>query len=168
MGEVALADKLAKTYMYGECPVAMGGWDQLSYLPWIPFTGMSSEVFCEPQPLSPQSTATATSSGSRCNAERIPTIGELEKFTVDGDTVTIMADVTERWKELCTAFNFDPVQRTAQKIEQKCRGDPAMCCREMFQLWLKTKGASWRALIEVLESCQEVLLASQIKAYLPS
>ena len=96
----------------------------------------------------------------------VPTIGELGSFTVDGDKITIMADVAERWRDLCVTFNFDPVQRTAQKIKHKWNGDPTKCCLEMFQLWLKTKDASWRSLIRVLNDCKESLLVSQIKTYI--
>ena len=135
VGEVALAEKLAKTHgKYGVCGQVAG-----VGLPWTSPPG--------------------------CCLGNVPTIEELEKFTVNGDTVTIMTDVAQRWKEICVAFNFDPTQRTAQKIEQRFCGNPAQCCREMFQLWLKTDGASWDSLINVLDNCKERLLASQVKAY---
>lgn len=138
VGEAALADKLAKICGLPNQPAAE-----------LPVSS--------PTPLAP------VVPKSRINEP--PSMEELKSFTVDGDNVTIMTDVAERWKDLGIAFNFDPVQRTVQKIEQKHNGDPQKCCVEMFQLWLKTKGATWGGLINVLECCQEVLLASQVKSY---
>ncbi|KAL5456986.1 hypothetical protein EMCRGX_G034215 [Ephydatia muelleri] len=139
VGEVALADRLARTY------------------------GVSLNQIAPQPPVASVSMSSPASSLGRI--DDVPTIGELESFTVDGEKVTIMVDVAERWKDLCIAFNFDPVQRTAQRIEQKWNGNAAKCCLEMFQLWLKTQGASWRRLIGVLDHCKELLLVSLIKAY---
>ena len=129
----------------------------------ISVTGVSLNQIAPQPPVASVSMSSPASSLGRI--DDVPTIGELESFTVDGEKVTIMVDVAERWKDLCIAFNFDPVQRTAQKIEQKWNGDAAKCCLEMFQLWLKTQGASWRRLIGVLDHCKELLLVSLIKAY---
>ena len=64
------------------------------------------------------------------------------------------------------AFNFDPAGRTLKRIEQKFPNKPEDCCREMFQKWLKTKGASWKSLIAAFESSGEDFLADYVNTYI--
>ena len=94
-----------------------------------------------------------------------PTLAELQTFTVNGETVSIITDVADSWKNICVAFNFDPNGRTLKRIEQRYPNQAVDCCREMFQTWLKVQGASWSSLITILESCSEGLLAEHVKAY---
>ena len=94
-----------------------------------------------------------------------PTLAELQSFTVNGETVNIITDVADNWKSVCMAFNFDPVGRTLNRIDQKFPNRPEDCCREMFQTWLKSKGATWKCLATVLESSGEGLLADFVKTY---
>ena len=79
--------------------------------------------------------------------------------------VSIIRDVAPNWKDLCVAFNFDPTGRQLKVIEQRYPNQPEECCREMFQTWLKMRGASWRSLISVLEASNEDLLADHVKTY---
>ena len=98
-------------------------------------------------------------------ADQRPTLAELQSFTVNGETVNIITDVADNWKNVCMAFKFDPAGRTLNRIDQKFPNRPEDCCREMFQIWLKTKGATWKCLVTVLESSEEGLLADFVKTY---
>ena len=99
-------------------------------------------------------------------ADQRPTLAELQTFSVNGEYVHIMADVADKWEQICVALNLDPEGRMLKKIERQFPNRPEDCCREMFQKWLKTKGASWKSLIVVLESNEEYVLAELVKTYI--
>ena len=94
-----------------------------------------------------------------------PTLAELQSITVNGEVVSIIGNVADNWKNLCVAFNFDSEGRQLKIIEQRYPNQPEQCCREMFQTWLKVQGVTWSSLIAVLHSCDEVILAEHVKAY---
>ena len=73
--------------------------------------------------------------------------------------------MADNWRRICAAFNFDPAGRTLNRIDQKFPNRPEDCCREMFQTWLKTKGATWMCLVAILECSGEGLLADFVKTY---
>ena len=98
-------------------------------------------------------------------ANQRPTLAKLQSFNVNGEAVNIIADVADNWKSVGAAFNFDPAGRTLNRIDQKFPNRPEDCSREMFQTWLKTKGATWKCLVTVLESSGEGLLADFVKTY---
>ena len=57
-----------------------------------------------------------------------------------------------------------------QKIDQKHRGDPEACCREMMQLWSRGMGrqpATLELLVEILTDCNLIVLAQQVKEAIP-
>ena len=99
-------------------------------------------------------------------ADRRPTLAEQQTFSMSGKSVHIMAVVAAKWEQICVAFNFDPERSTLKIIRRQFPNRPEECCREMFQKWLKTKDASWRSLIAVLESNEECALAEHVKIYL--
>ena len=92
-------------------------------------------------------------------------MAELQSITGDGEVVSIIRNVADNWKNLCVAFNFDPDGRQLKIIEQRYPNRAEECSREMFQTWLKVQGVTWSSLIAVLESCDEVILAEHVKAY---
>ena len=98
-------------------------------------------------------------------ANRRPTLAELQRFTVNGITVNIIHELAYNWKNVCIAFNFDPAGSTLQTIEQRFPNRPEDCCREMFHIWMKTKGATWMCLVTILENAGEGLLATFVKDY---
>ena len=73
--------------------------------------------------------------------------------------------MADKWKNLFVAFNFDSDGQQLKVIEQRYPNQAEECCREMFQTWLKVPGVSWSSLIFVLESCDEVVIAEHVKAY---
>eukprot|EP00731_Ephydatia_muelleri_P014728 Em0008g448a len=99
-------------------------------------------------------------------ADQSPTLAELQTFSVNGEYVHIMVDVADKWEQICVALNLDPEGRMLKKIERQFPNRPEDCCREMFKKWLKTKGASWKSLIVVLESNEEYVLAELVKTYI--
>ena len=107
----------------------------------------------------------AADQGSTLAVNQRPTLAELQSFTVNGETVNIITDVADNWRRVCAAFNFDTDGRTLNRIDQKFPNKPKDCCREMFQTWLKTKGATWKCLVAVLDSAGEGRLANSVKAY---
>ena len=96
-------------------------------------------------------------------ANQRPTLAELQNFTVNGETVNIITDVADNWRRVGAAFNFDPAGRTLNRIDQKFPNRPEDCCREMFQTWLKTIGATWKRLVKVLESSGKVFLLTLLR-----
>ena len=99
-------------------------------------------------------------------ADRKPTLAELQTFSVNGEYVHIMASVADKWQNICVGLNLDPEGRTLKRIECRFPNRPEDCCREMFQIWLRTKGASWKSLIVVLESNEEGSLAENVKTHI--
>ena len=92
-------------------------------------------------------------------------MAELQSITVDGEVVSIIRNVADNWKNLYVALNFDPDGQQLKIIEQRYPNQAEECSREMFQTWLKVQGVTWSSLIAVLDSCDEVILAEHVKAY---
>ena len=97
--------------------------------------------------------------------DAVPTIGKLSMMkTVEGKKIKIIQSVASRWQELGDQLEFDEFGAKLDAIKTK-NNDPEVCCREMFQHWLKGNGVkpcSWRKLIELLEDCDFDALAEQV------
>ena len=48
------------------------------------------------------------------------------------------------------------------ETEHQMKGQ-AVCCQEVFELWLKGPDATWSNLIELLIDCEQTALAEQAK-----
>ena len=66
-------------------------------------------------------------------------------------------------------MDFDDSGTQLDIIDTKHRGDPEACCEAMFQHWLKGNGVkpcSWRKLIELIDDCDQEVLAQDIQSAL--
>ena len=84
----------------------------------------------------------------------------------NGKKIRIIKRLAAYWRKLGLILDFDESGSQLDIIEQKCRGDPEECCREMLQYWLKGNGVkpcSWRTLIELLEDCDQQALSEEIQ-----
>ena len=87
--------------------------------------------------------------------------------TREGTKINILSAVTLRWQELGEQLEFDEFGEQLDHIKTRKKGNPEACCREMFQHWLKGNGVrpcSWRQLIELLEYCDFIELAGQVRS----
>ena len=66
-------------------------------------------------------------------------------------------------------MDFDDSGTQLDIIDTKHHGDPEACCEAMFQHWLKGNGVkpcSWRKLIELIDDCDQEVLAQDIQSAL--
>ena len=73
------------------------------------------------------------------------------------------------WKTVGDLLEFDDVGTRLLEVEENNRGNPEICCRDMFQLWLMGGGkqpCSWHTLLEILKDCELDALAREIEAAL--
>ena len=87
-----------------------------------------------------------------------------------GGTINIIQQVAPHWQDFAMSLDFDANGTTMQTIEQKNRGDPEACCREMMQLWLRGRGrqpATFKLLVDILHDCNLIVLAQQVKETVP-
>ena len=86
-----------------------------------------------------------------------------------GKEVEIIKAVTPDWKGFGLHLNFDSVGRDLDTIDKRNK-DPADCCKEMFQHWLKGNGieATWSNVIEILDAIGLKVLAKDVKTIISS
>ena len=87
-----------------------------------------------------------------------------------GGRVNIIDQVAPHWRDFATNLDFDPSGNTMQIIDQRNRGDPNACCREMMQMWLQGRGrqpATLKLLVDILEECNLIVLAEQVNEAIP-
>ena len=78
-------------------------------------------------------------------------------------------ELAANWKAFGYHLDLDETGATLDIIEQKRRGDPESCCREMFSKWLQqNKEITWRTLICLLEDFGRQTLADIVKNILES
>ena len=73
--------------------------------------------------------------------------------------------MSAKWLKLGDLLEFDDYGTKLNNIEQKYK-DPSLCCCEMFQDWIGGEGVrpcSWEKLIELIDDCDEVEMARDIK-----
>ena len=94
-----------------------------------------------------------------------PRLNELKCITYKGRKVKIIESVTTKWKDFGALLDFDPTGNRLNIIAQREKERPEECCQSMFQYWLDGHGvpATWRKLIQVLESCRLGVLAAEVK-----
>ena len=100
--------------------------------------------------------------------KQAPRLAQLKLMrTKTGKKVEIIKALAPRWYEFGDYLDFDPI---GEKLDQiKAEGlheGPTVCCRNMFQHWLKGNGrqpATWETLIELLEDFEQPMLVKQIK-----
>ena len=85
--------------------------------------------------------------------------------TSTGEKVEVIKALAPNWYDFGDYLDFDP---TGEKLDQiKAEGqEPTVCCRNMFQHWLKGNGrkpATWETLIELLEDFEQPMLVQRIK-----
>ena len=87
-----------------------------------------------------------------------------------GGRVNIIQEVAPHWRDFATNLDFDPSGNTMQTIDQRNRGDPNACCRDMMQTWLRGMGrqpATLKLLVDILEECNLIVLAEQVNGAIP-
>ena len=69
-----------------------------------------------------------------------------------------------QWRQLGVLMDFDKDGQTVDLIEteHQMKGQ-AVCCEEVFKLWLKCPDTTWGNLIELLIHCEQTALAEQVK-----
>ena len=96
-----------------------------------------------------------------------PTMSKLMVLKqANGNKIRIIKRLAPYWQDLGLILDFDKSGSQLVIIEQKCRGDPEACCREMLQYWVKGNGVkpcSWRTLIELLDDCDQQTLSEEIQ-----
>ena len=100
--------------------------------------------------------------------KQAPRLAELKLMkTKTGEKVEIIKALAPRWYDFGDYLDFDP---TGEKLEQikaeSLHEGPTVCCRNMFQHWLKGNGrqpATWETLIELLEDFEQPMLVQKIK-----
>ena len=78
----------------------------------------------------------------------------------------IIKTVAPDWKKIGLLMDFDPYGRKIVNIEAEHahkRNGLAICCQEMFILWLDNPDATWSNLIELLLDSEQQELAKQVK-----
>ena len=66
-------------------------------------------------------------------------------------------------------MDFDETGTQLDIIRDKYHGDPEVCCREMFQYWLKGNGVkpqTWHKLVELIGDCDQEVLADELRCVL--
>ena len=100
--------------------------------------------------------------------KQAPRLAQLKLMkTKTGEKVEIIKALAPRWYDFGVYLDFD---HTGEKLDQiKAEGlheGPTVCCRNMFQHWLKGNGCqptTWETLIELLEDFEQPMLAQQIE-----
>ena len=103
--------------------------------------------------------------GCLLSADMKPRIAQLMRLkTAEGRKVEIIKSLTSQWRQLGLLMDFDDEGRTVDLIEteHQMKGQ-AVCCQEVFKLWLKGPDATWGNLIELLIDCEQTSLAEQVK-----
>lgn len=79
-----------------------------------------------------------------------------------------MKAVTPNWTAFGQLLDFDSVGRDLDIIEKRNK-DPADCCKDMFQHWLKGNGieATWSNVIETLDGIGLKVLAKDVRTIVP-
>jgi len=103
--------------------------------------------------------------------QQAPRLAQLKLMkTSTGEKVEIIKALAPKWYDFGDYLDFDP---TGEKLDEiKAEGlleGPTICCRNMFQHWLKGNGRqppTWEALIELLEDFEQPMLVRQIKCAL--
>ena len=97
-------------------------------------------------------------------ADTKPSIAQLMRLKSKGKKVEIIKSLTPQWRQVGLLMDFDGEGRTVDLIEaeHQMKGQ-AVCCQEMFKLWLKDPDATWSNLIELLIDCEQTALAEQVK-----
>ena len=103
-----------------------------------------------------------------------PRLAQLRVMrTPDRQKIEIIKMVAPQWRDIGDLLDFDASGETLQRIQanEGQRGVES-CCRSMFQHWLQGNGvqqpASWATLLEILEDCNFIRLAAQVKTALTS
>jgi hypothetical protein len=76
----------------------------------------------------------------------------------------VLSSVATRWRTLADLLGCDPSITSA--IDGKHKGDPELCCREVFSQWLtgETGSApSWDDLLEALDDLKYKVLADELR-----
>jgi hypothetical protein len=79
----------------------------------------------------------------------------------------ILSSVAANWRGLADLLDFDPGVTSA--IDGKHKGDPELCCREVFSQWLIGKTGSaptWNDLLEALDGLDYKVLADDLRSKL--
>jgi hypothetical protein len=85
-----------------------------------------------------------------------------------GERINIIEQVAPLWRHFALVLYFDV--DIMLMIDEKHRGDPDACCREMMQMWLRGMGrqpATLELLEEILNNCTLTELAMQVKEAIP-
>jgi hypothetical protein len=76
----------------------------------------------------------------------------------------ILSSVAANWRGLADLLDFDPSVTSA--IDGKHKGDPELCCREVFTRWLKGEtgsAPSWDDLLEALDDLNYNVLVFDLR-----
>ena len=89
--------------------------------------------------------------------------------TNEGKKIRIIKEVATYWRQLGLLLDFDKAGTQLDIIETNNPTNAEACCQIMFQHWIKGNGVkpcSWRKLIELIEDCDQVVLAKEIQTAL--
>ena len=89
--------------------------------------------------------------------------------THGGKKIRIIKRVATFWRQLGFLMDFDEIGTQLDIIEKNNPSNAEACCQAMFQHWVKGNGVkpcSWRKLIELLDDCDQEVLAKEIQTAL--
>lgn len=106
--------------------------------------------------------------------EKLSTAPRLAQLTVwrpaSTNKIEIIKTISPKWQEIGDLLDFDGMGQTIEQIRAN-ENRVECCCRAMFKHWLEGNGrqpATWAILIEILEDCNFVNLATDIRNSLSS
>ena len=94
-----------------------------------------------------------------------PSLASLSMLRVGNKKIQIIKTLAPDWNDFGVLLDFDEAGTELDSIEKAHPTDKARC-KAMFQHWLKGNGVrpcSWRKLIQLLEDCDQDLLAKEIQ-----
>ena len=94
-----------------------------------------------------------------------PSLASLSMLRAGNKKIQIIKTLAPDWNDFGVLLDFDEAGTELDSIEKAHPTDKARC-KAMFQHWLKGNGVrpcSWRKLIQLLEDCDQDLLAEEIQ-----
>ena len=94
-----------------------------------------------------------------------PSLASLLVLRAGNKKIQIIKTLAPDWNDFGILLDFDKAGTELDSIEKAHPTDKARC-KAMFQHWLKGNGVrpcSWRKLIQLLEDCDQDLLAEEIQ-----
>ena len=95
-----------------------------------------------------------------------PTLAMLSVLKIrDGKKIQIIKRMATHWRKIGFLMDFDETGTQLDIIGKNHPFDAEACCQAVFKHWVKGNGirpCSWRKLIELIDICDQKILAKAI------